>query len=197
METVRIEEMWRENKIYLEHGFLKDSGTNVVEVLIDNNFNNDQFGFILSKDTDGQEYVFIQTVPYYASRILPMFDQPDLKGKFSIAVIHPETDICITTGIQLSRTKFENISHEGEKLTWFALNARALRVEDENCVLSEFEASPYLSSYLLNLVCGPFVQIEATPEQIYNNIPMKIFCRSSQYCNHSRIFSQVCRCRKR
>lgn len=184
MEAPRIEEMWRENKIYLEQAFLKDSVTNVVEFLIDNNFNNDQFGFVLSKDTDGQEYVFIQTVPYYASRILPMFDQPDLKGKFSIAVIHPENDVCITTGNQHSRIRYQDVTqHDNEKLTWFTLNAKGLRVEDETCVLSEFEATPYLSSYLLNLVCGPLVEIAAAPEQIYNNIPMKVFCRSSLEIN--------------
>lgn len=109
MEAPRVDEMWRENKIYLEIDFLKDDVTNVVEFVIENAFNKDQFGFIRSRESDGSEYVFIQTVPYYASRILPLFDQPDLKGKFKIAVIHPEQDICVTTGSQIARTKLHDL----------------------------------------------------------------------------------------
>ena len=36
MEAPRIEEMWRENKIYLESAFLKNGVTNIVEFVVEN-----------------------------------------------------------------------------------------------------------------------------------------------------------------
>ena len=178
MEAPRIDEMWRQNKIYLESAFLKTGVTNIVEFVVENQFNKDQFGFIRSKDADGHEYVFIQTVPYYASRILPMFDQPDLKGKFSIGVVHPDHDTCITTGVQKSSARLHDVIKEQKDPTWFATNTNSLRIEDDKAFLTTFESSPYLSSYLLNLVCGPFEVVEALPEQLCRNIPMRLFCRS-------------------
>lgn len=177
IEAPRVEEMWRENKIYLDPNFLKDGVTNVVEFLIHNEFNKDQFGFILVKDPDGQEYAYIQTVPYYASRILPMFDQPDLKGKYTISVVHPEQDSCVTTGCLLKRTTFSEFL-DSNCNDWLTISSKALCIDDNKTHISQFEHSPYLSSYLLNLVCGPLVSIEAEAEMLYNHIPMKILCRS-------------------
>jgi len=181
METPRIDDMWRENKIYIETAFLKDGVTNLVEFIVDNQFNKDQFGMILSKDTDGGEYTFIQTVPYYASRILPMFDQPDLKGKFLISVIHPENDICITTGLQTQQRKLSEVTQKQTDLDWWDHSTKCFRIDDEKSVMSCFEATPYLSSYLLNLVCGPLACVEATEAQTHNGIKMRIFCRSNLF----------------
>ena len=177
IEHPRVVEMWEENKIYIEPHYLKDEVTNVIEFLVHNQFNNDQFGFVLGRDPSGEEYVYIQTVPYYASRIVPMFDQLNIKGKFSISVVHPEKDICVTTGPLLEKSKFKDFI-ENEQQDWIHTSAKCFSIDEKDLCISIFEHTPYLSSYLLNLVCGPLESIEATPEQCYNNIQMKIMCRS-------------------
>ena len=178
IEASKVNEMWKENKIFVEGQYLKDEGSNVIEFLVHNQFNNDQFGFLLGKDPSGEEYVYIQTVPYYASRIVPMFDQPNIKGRFTMSVVHPESDTCVTTGILKEKIKFQDFLQQEHK-DWLLLMVKGFTVEHPTADISVFDHSPYLSSYLLNLVCGPLSSIEATPDQCYKNINMKIMCRSS------------------
>lgn len=174
-----VKDSWKENKIYLDTSLIKDTETNKIEFTVCNRFNNDQFGFVIGHDPDGGRYVYIQTVPYYASRILPMFDQPDIKGTYEISVLHSDKDICVTTG-PLIKTENLETAFASESKDWSVEQAKAMVTTTEGASISHFEKTPLLSSYLLNLVCGPLVSIDATPEQQYNGIAMKIMCRSNQ-----------------
>lgn len=179
IQKAAIVDMWRENKIYVDQAHLKDEGLNVIEFAVENQFNNDQFGFLLGKDPSGEEYMYIQTVPYYASRIVPMFDQPNIKGRFTMAVVHSAHDTCVTTGILQRLVPVSQFVQEDAR-DWLSENVKAFLVEDPEAQISVFDNSPYLSSYLLNLVCGPLSSIDAAAEQCYNGIQMKIMCRSRQ-----------------
>lgn len=184
-----VKESWKENKIYLDKKLLRDEG-NVLECHVCNQFNNDQFGFVIGRDPDGGRYVYIQTVPYYASRIIPMFDQPDIKGKYSISVLHSASDECVTTGPLVCKSLLSEAQFKEEN-TWIKNTIGLLGEKTEGIVLSIFEETPYLSSYLLNLVCGPLVSIEAQEYQLYKGIQMKIMCRSKH--RSSRITRKFCR----
>lgn len=174
-----LEALWRDNKLFLPARLLKSGAPNELEFLVSNRFNNDQFGFVRAQDPDGDEYSFIQTVPYYASRITPLFDQPDLKGEFRIAVVHNKSDICITSGPLLGQCKPAD-RQELEKLdAWAAQRIQLLDLGTADCLVSCFENTPRLSTYLLNLVCGPLHQLQATEAQTYKDIKMNIYCRST------------------
>ena len=40
-------------------------------------------------DVDEKQYISTQFAPYYANRVFPCFDQPDIKGKMILSVICP------------------------------------------------------------------------------------------------------------
>lgn len=40
-------------------------------------------------DVDGKQYLYTQFEAYYASRVFPLFDQPDLKARMRLNVISP------------------------------------------------------------------------------------------------------------
>jgi len=40
-------------------------------------------------DVDKKQYLYTQFEPYYANRVFPLFDQPDLKAKMRLAVLCP------------------------------------------------------------------------------------------------------------
>ncbi len=151
----------------------------MLEFVVSNRFNNDQFGFIRAQDPDGDEYSFIQTVPYYASRITPLFDQPDLKGEYRISAVHRSSDICVTTGPLLGQCSPKDLQKLKALDPWAAQALDQLIMENQDAQVSVFENSPLLSSYLLNLVCGPLHELQATEEQTYRNIKMNIYCRST------------------
>lgn len=152
----------------------------MLEFLVSNRFNNDQFGFIRAQDPDGDEYSFIQTVPYYASRITPLFDQPDLKGEFKISVVHSRSDICITTGPLVAKLSPKDLPAVAALDAWVAQRLGQLETAGEESQVSFFEPTPLLSTYLLNLVCGPLHELQASEEQTYRDIKMHIYCRSTR-----------------
>lgn len=138
-------------------------------------------------DLDGQQYVYIQTVPHYAHRITPMFDQPNLKAVFDITVAVPGKWHSITTGDVVESCSIDKFysaeSFKREKLFYTqSLNHFSkfgyLPAEDYFKV-NVHAKTPLLASYLLNLVCGPFAKYELAEEERYDNIPMSIYCRES------------------
>lgn len=179
LKSSEFSELWRDNKFFLPENLLKSGAANELEFLVSNRFNNDQFGFIRAQDPDGDEYSFIQTVPYYASRITPLFDQPDLKGEFKITVVHNNRDICITTGPLVAQCLPTDLQAVTGQDAWVAQRIGQLDLGTADCLVSFFENTPRLSTYLLNLVCGPLHELQATEAQTYRDIKMNIYCRST------------------
>jgi aminopeptidase N len=64
-------------------------GTNVVVVEYSNTYNNDGSGCVSFTDLDTCQYIYTQFAPYYANRVFPCFDQPDLKAVFRLYMITP------------------------------------------------------------------------------------------------------------
>ena len=68
------------------------SGSNTIEVEYRHPYGNDGNGLHRFVDPeDGLTYMHSYLWPYYANRLLPSFDQPNLKANFSLRVIAPET----------------------------------------------------------------------------------------------------------
>jgi aminopeptidase N len=67
-------------------------GGNAIEVKYRHRFGNDGTGLHRFVDPeDGLTYMHSYLWPYYANRILPSFDQPNLKANFSLRVIAPKS----------------------------------------------------------------------------------------------------------
>ena len=81
---------------------------------------------------DGSEYVYTLFVPMDASMAFPCFDQPDLKGRFTLTVRHPAE--------------------------WTVLSNTA-GAQDQATATSFPETKP-ISTYLFAFAAGPFARIE-------------------------------------
>jgi aminopeptidase N len=82
---------------------------------------------------DGSEYFYTLFVPMDASMAFPCFDQPDLKGRFTLEVEHPQG--------------------------WTVIGNTAAVVKDETH--SAFSETRPISTYLFAFAAGPFVPVAA------------------------------------
>jgi len=77
--------------------------------------------------TDGKAYLHTQFEPFDAHRVFACFDQPDIKGTFSLTVTAPEDWTVVSNGPEAAR----------EGAVW------------------RFAATPHISTYLVAVVAGP------------------------------------------
>ena len=83
-----IELKSEEGYILIQGDQLKQ-GKNTIAVWYRNKYNNDGSGCVSFIDVDGKQYLYTQFEPYYANRVFPLFDQPDLKAKMRLSVLSP------------------------------------------------------------------------------------------------------------
>ena len=83
---------------------------------------------------DGEEYTYTNFEPYEAHRLFPCFDQPDIKGRYTVAVSAPAAWTCVA-------------------------NAPLASVSDlpDGRRRHQFARSELFSAYLMALICGPYV----------------------------------------
>jgi len=78
---------WERSKLYLDN--IKE-GQNSVDILYKRKYANDGKGLHHFVDPiDNEEYIFSHFEAFYANRMFPCFDQPDLKANFKISVFAP------------------------------------------------------------------------------------------------------------
>lgn len=51
----------------------------------------DGSGCVSFTDVDQKQYLYTQFEPFFANRVFPLFDQPDLKAKMKLAVSYPQS----------------------------------------------------------------------------------------------------------
>ena len=125
-------------------------------------YNKDGDGFQTSTDPeDKSEYVFTDFEPYAAHYLFPCFDQPDLKATYTVQIDAP--------------SDWKAISNE--------LVDKAFKNGDRT--LTTFKKTPPLSTYLLFVGAGPFV--EWTDK--HGATPIYLWARKSlaKYVDHERI----------
>ncbi|MFM8392539.1 MAG: M1 family metallopeptidase, partial [Acidobacteriota bacterium] len=103
--------------------------------------------------TNGDRFVYLLPVPMDASLAYPCFDQPDLKGRFSLSITVP-------AGLEvISNTAPDCIEPAGPALTRY-----------------RFAETPPLSTYLFSFAVGRFACLEAELDRL----PLRLFVRRSQ-----------------
>jgi aminopeptidase N len=107
-----------------------------------------------SDQDDGSEYIYTLFVPMDASLAFPCFDQPDLKGRFSLSLLTPETWTVVSNAEPETGPA---PVHAGNKQTRFK------------------ETQP-ISTYLFSLAAGPFKQIAGNGA----SLPLRLFVRKSK-----------------
>jgi len=65
-------------------------GANSVCVQYQNKYDNDGSGCCSFVDVDKKQYLYTQFESYFANRVFPVFDQPDLKATMRLNIICPQ-----------------------------------------------------------------------------------------------------------
>lgn len=85
---IELDDHERENFIFLPRECLQ-KGKNRVTVMYNSEYNHDHAGLISFVDNE-EQFLFTDFEPYYASRVFPCFDQPNLKAVMRLTVIGRE-----------------------------------------------------------------------------------------------------------
>ena len=122
----------RNHRIPLPAASLR-AGRNQVEVRFASAYDNDGAGLHRAEDpVDGRSYLYTVFSPFDANRVLPCFDQPDMKATLDLRVTAPAS--------------------------WMVLAAtpRTTTWDQGDSRVHVFAPTPRLSTYLFNLCAGPW-----------------------------------------
>ena len=139
------------NRLYLDGADL--AAENDVRVVYANDYDHIGAGLHQFVDPeDGREYLYTHFEPYDAHRLLPCFDQPDIKATLDLTVTAP--------------------SEWQVTANYPPLSAEAA---DEGRTLHRFVTTPRLSTYLFALVAGPYVRFDDQ----WEDVSLGVLCRES------------------
>ncbi|MGY1607716.1 MULTISPECIES: aminopeptidase N [unclassified Geodermatophilus] len=101
---------------------------------------------------DGQVYLYTHFEPAEAKRVFACFDQPDLKGSYTVHVVAP--------------FDWQVVSNTG---------GRTIEAGPAGSQLVHFTPTKRLSTYLVALIAGPYARVT----DAYEDIPLGLYCRAS------------------
>ena len=146
-----VEPKWNGYRLWLPGSSLRASNT--VHVVYENEYDHEGDGFHQFKDPeDGEEYLYSNFEPYESHRLFPQFDQPDIKGTYSLQVLAP--------------TEWEVIANSRESNREARGDGRSLHV---------FEPTKPFSTYLFALVVGPY----HVAREMHGDVEVGLFCRKT------------------
>ncbi|CAD6195362.1 unnamed protein product [Caenorhabditis auriculariae] len=127
----------------------------VVELSFLGKFREDLTGIYYSeyKDSNGEKKYVVTThmEPSDARKMVPCFDEPDLKANWTMTIIHPKGTKAIANGIEEKES-----------------------VVDKNFISTKFKTTPKMSSYLLALFVSEFDYVE---KKTKNGVRFRIYAR--------------------
>ena len=127
-------------------------GSNELQVEYRHRYDKDGTGLHRFTDPeDGLTYLYTYLWPYYANRLFPAFDQPNLKATFDLQVRVPESWVVVSTATGAVSENSDGVS------TW------------------TFATTPRMSTYVFSLHAGPY----RIWEDRAGEIPIRLFARQS------------------
>jgi aminopeptidase N len=166
--------------LFLPPEHLKKDSYNVVRIYFSNTYARDGNGLQSFVDVDKKQYLYCQTEPFYANKIYPVFDQPDLKGTM-IFIIQAPKDWQVVSNSFLDKvlTVQEFLDPHRPKDDFedqiSYLHGCVMEESADETLVSKFKMTPVLSSYLYTFCAGPFELIPSEKRKV----PMTIYCRST------------------
>ena len=171
---------FEKHRLILDINSLKE-GENKINILYSGDYNHNGVGLHQYTDpSDNKEYLYTQFEPYDCNRLLPCFDQPDIKATLNLKVIAPKEWIVLSNSSEKEIFDFIN---EEELIKKLNLNNDSLNhlvnshdIKSKNYHTYIFEETPRISTYLYALCAGPYYCIE-------NKLPaptkLRLFMRES------------------
>ena len=166
-------------RLDLDLTLLKE-GENKIKILYSGDYNHNGVGLHHCIDpSDKNEYLYTQMEPYDCHRLLPCFDQPDIKAILKLKVLSPKEWRVLSNAYEKSISEFTS----NEILNEFNLDENSLNhlvnihdIKSKNYNLYIFEDTPRISTYLYALCAGPYHCIENT---LPCPIKLRIFMKQS------------------
>ena len=166
-------------RLNLDLSFLKE-GENKIKILYSGDYNHNGVGLHHCIDpSDNKEYLYTQMEPYDCHRLLPCFDQPDIKAVLKLKVLAPKEWRVLANAYEKSISDFKS----DEELNNFNLDDNTIKhlvnthdIKSKEYKLYIFEDTPRISTYLYALCAGPYHCIENTLEC---PIKLRIFMKES------------------
>ncbi len=128
------------------------TGANQINIEFAHDYSQDGTGLHRFLDpADGKTYLYSYLWPYYANRLFPLFDQPNIKAELTLKVRAPSEWVVVSTS-DGSATEHDDISK-----MW------------------QFATTPKMSSYVFSLHAGPY----RIWEDDAAGIPIRLMARES------------------
>ena len=171
---------FEKHRLILDVNSLKE-GQNKINILYSGDYNHNGVGLHQYTDpSDKKEYLYTQFEPYDCNRLLPCFDQPDIKATLNLKVIAPKEWIVLSNS---SEKEIFDFTDENELINKLNLKKDSLDhlinshdIKSKNYHVYIFEETPRISTYLYALCAGPYYCIE-------NKLPaptkLRLFMRES------------------
>ncbi len=141
---------------FLPSADLKE-GSNTVLINYQHEYDHEGVGFHRFQDPkDHAVYLYTMFEPNDAARFMPCFDQPDIKGVFSLSLTAPQSWQIVSSNRETS--KKATVDATGKKVQAWV-----------------FPETPPMSSYLFSLIAGPY----KVWEDRTTNVPLRILARNS------------------
>lgn len=174
-----IQEKWQKGKLRLDSQSLME-GVNTVQIQFDNRYDTDGNGLHTFTDLDQKQYIYTQSEPYFFNKVVPVFDQPDLKAYASFYVMHPRDWLVISnTDPQVQFTDLNSSFMQGDSFLKQIRQARSGDFSGDSQMLSIFGRTKRISSYLFSLVAGPYERVDLEKSKRFRDIPMSMYFRKS------------------
>jgi aminopeptidase N len=173
-----IKEITKEGKIWLNPEWLTVGGRNNVQIKFHNRYYRDGNGIHTYIDTDGKQYMYINSEPYDANRVIPCMDQPDLKATFKRFIAVPQDWIAVTAEPVQWEGLVDDVFGKSNKMFINKIQQQFPQLPKDK-KLFEYQVSKAYSTYLNCLFAGSFYRFDLKPEETINNIPMAVYCRET------------------
>jgi len=154
-EFTSEEGIFKENRLHFRRDMLKD-GENTLNLHYVNDYNHNGTGFHQFIDPiDKKEYLFTDFEPFEAHRLLPVFDQPNIKGRYTVEITAPSQ--------------------------WEVLTNNPLTKSDAGNGRTTHRAleTPPISSYIFAIVAGTYESFSDKVVVRGREVPLRILCRKS------------------
>mgnify|MGYP000273451763 CR=1 FL=1 len=136
---------------FKENHFIE--GQNELAITYRREYSKEGSGLYYFKDPlDDTVYTYSDLEPFYANMIFPLFDQPNLKAKYTITVDAPSHWVVV------SNMKEKEVVPAGDRSVW------------------KFPPSPLMSSYVVSIHAGDYASFDLGE---YEGIPLRLFSRQS------------------
>ena len=185
LKSKEIADNWDHNFFKVPEAHLKKNDKNSLLIKFDNDYYTDGNGIHTNTDSDGKQYLYVQTEPYYANRIYPIFDQPDLKAYMNFKITAPSDWVIVSNTSEVPESELNHhmltkkIQNVTKKITLPA-NFYDTKAPSEDEKVHVFKRTPLIASYLFAIVAGPYKSV-AYDGFDGKSVPMTIYCRESVF----------------